>query len=230
VFQAASNFNAVESTSESIPPDRTFFSTNYIYDDTQGPAASISAGAAAITRVHAPFYDPATAPSDWRQTANHQINLLDDDEVAAHIPVVNGYAVLRKGLPEFPSVGSSGYERLLRSTRIAYHRSVQVTTSGISEATEDNAGCYVAVDNTTNQRIDQIFVAALNIEEVTNYHLDSQQDNLRQKFVLQSAFDGTYLGAIVNRRKHLYLTLIGGGVFGNNIKYIWNAIIQAHIK
>jgi hypothetical protein len=77
MFQAASNFNGVEAVSESYTPDSQNFTTNYTRDRTQGPAASVSAGAAAITRVHAAFYDPARPPAEWGQTVTRQIQLLE---------------------------------------------------------------------------------------------------------------------------------------------------------
>jgi hypothetical protein len=43
----ASNFNGVEAISEGSSPDGSSFTEKYIYDLTQGPAASISAGAGA---------------------------------------------------------------------------------------------------------------------------------------------------------------------------------------
>jgi hypothetical protein len=43
----ASNFNGVEAISEGSSPDGASFTEKYIYDLTQGPAASISAGAGA---------------------------------------------------------------------------------------------------------------------------------------------------------------------------------------
>lgn len=225
MFQAASNFNAVESISESIPPDRPFFTQDYVNDFTQGPAASISAGAAAITRVHAAFYDSVTEPKLWRQTKERQINLLDG--VSEYIPVVNGYAILRKGLPSLPSQNSTQYERLLRSTRIAYHRYVQVTSG--ERVSGDN---FIAKNHSTNQRIDQVFVAALNVGQgfsgVKNDQLD--RDKSRQEFVLRSAYYGTYLSAILNRRKHLVLTMIGGGAFSNSRNLIFKSIVQAHLR
>ena len=38
------------------------------------------------------------------------------------------------------------------------------------------------------------------------------------------------MGAIKNGRKHIYLTLIGGGVFGNRKSSIHEAIIKAHLR
>jgi len=89
VFQVASNFNGVEATSETSSPDSPTFTEKYIYDPTQGiihkqnnktilpfptgPAASISAGAAAIARVHAAFYEPDTSQNAWLQTRSKQV-------------------------------------------------------------------------------------------------------------------------------------------------------------
>ena len=91
VFQVASNFNGVEATSETSSPDSPTFTEKYIYDPTQGiasctkqqkilncstgPAASISAGAAAIARVHAAFYEPDTSQNAWLQTRSKQVSV-----------------------------------------------------------------------------------------------------------------------------------------------------------
>ena len=68
MFQVASNFNCLEVPGVSTDPERGDFVTNLMVDATQGPAASGGAAAAAITRAHAAFYDPSTAPADWGQT------------------------------------------------------------------------------------------------------------------------------------------------------------------
>jgi len=76
VFQVASNFNGVEAINEDETPDKSNFAENYINDRTQGPAASISAGAAAITRIYAPFYDPDAPQATWTQTASRQVCVI----------------------------------------------------------------------------------------------------------------------------------------------------------
>lgn len=67
VFQVASNHNGIEAISESSYPDAPSFVTNYIYDRTQGPRASVSAGPAAIARVYAMFYDQGTSSRSAHQ-------------------------------------------------------------------------------------------------------------------------------------------------------------------
>jgi len=90
-FQAASNFNGIEGISEFKTPDSETFTEDYIYDRTQGPAASLGAPGAAITRVHAAFFNKTTDPSEWRQTGSKQIEFLDN--VSEHFPTVNGYVI-----------------------------------------------------------------------------------------------------------------------------------------
>lgn len=51
LFQVASNFNGLEFPSELSSCEDPNFLTSYCFDNTQGPAASISAGGAAITRL-----------------------------------------------------------------------------------------------------------------------------------------------------------------------------------
>lgn len=85
VFQVASNFNAVEGQTEDDSPDGANFAESYIWDRTQGishqfyiliaigPAASISAGGAAITRIYAPFFDSKKTQKSWAQTKARQV-------------------------------------------------------------------------------------------------------------------------------------------------------------
>jgi hypothetical protein len=73
LFQIASNFNGVEAVTETSYPNSPDFTTKYYTDRTQGPAASISAGAGAITRVHAAFFNEKKNPDEWGQTKDDQV-------------------------------------------------------------------------------------------------------------------------------------------------------------
>lgn len=222
VFQVASNFNGVEAISEGSSPDGSSFTEKYIYDLTQGPAASISAGAAAITRVHAAFYDPTKPQGEWTQTATRQVNFLAD--LRKHFPTHNGYVVLTGREPSFPKVGSAKYDRLFGKVLVGYHHNVQVTTG------HRHRGFDVVDD--PKQVVDQVFCAALNIGQgmsgMTNKRVSHSQEKCQ--FILDSDYEATYLSAIKHKRKHLVLTLIGGGVFGNSKQGIYEAILKAHKK
>jgi len=221
VFQVASNFNGVEAISESIPPDRSSFTENYIYDHTQGPAASISAGPGAITRVHAAFYDPNKPQSDWDQTSSRQVNFLED--LNEHFPITNGYVVLNGEEPTFPNVGSDTYAKLFDQVKIGYHHNTQVTTG-------HREGEYLEAIKDPEQLVDQVFCAAMNVGQGESGIRNSTGPGSVQKmrFILDSGYAATYLSAIKHKRKHLVLTLIGGGVFGNPKIDIYKAIVEAH--
>jgi hypothetical protein len=63
-------------------------------------------------------------------------------------------------------------------------------------------------------------------------------------FILHAAYEGTYIrfvqniclhlfifkSAIHENRKKIYLTMVGGGVFGNNPSKIFDVILWAHKK
>jgi len=223
VFQVASNFNGVECISSGSSPDSKYFTQNYIYDRTQGPIASISAGAGAITRVHAAFYDSKTTQDEWQQTKDHQIEFLG--ELSEHFPVENGYVCLTGKEPEFPELGSPESQELFLKAKIGYHKDQQVTTG---PSTKQG---FVTLHDPA-QKIDQVLCAALNVSQGYSGMRNAHTKGVREKckFILDLAYEGTYLSAIANNRKTIFLTLIGGGVFGNLKSWIYSAIIEAHLK
>jgi len=80
--------------------------------------------------------------------------------------------------------------------------------------------------------VDQVFCAAVNISQGISGMKNMRQPNVEQKcqFILTSAYYGTYMSAILHRRKKLFLTLIGGGAFSNDLEWIYDTILRAHIK
>jgi hypothetical protein len=222
-FQIASNFNGIESPSYCASVNDVSFTENYIGDRTQGPIASISAGGGAITRVHTAYYDPLTPPSNWRQTTTQQYNFLS--ELQQHFPVRNGYVKLKKISPKFPKTNTPDYKRLLFDTYVCYHRDIQVTSG------PRGVDGYERINN-PSQVIDQVFVSAINLKQeiLGTNNSCSPQVTEKCKFILDYAYQCTYLAASVHKRTHLFLTLVGGGVFGNNKEWIYEALINAHKK
>lgn len=82
------------------------------------------------------------------------------------------------------------------------------------------------------QYIDQVFCAAINCAQGIFGARNATIENgpLRAQFVLEAAYKATYLSAIQFQRKKLHLTLIGGGVFGNQPEWILDAICKAHAE
>jgi len=241
VFQVASNFNGVEAISDNSTPDEDYFCTNYIYDRTQGPVASISAGPAAIARVHAGFFHPDEKDHRvWWQTKDHQINFLD--ELPNYFTLKNGYVHLEEEEDDEPSqqatirVGEdfpdpdteySRYRELLKKAKIGVHRGVQVTYGH-----RNGMDLEKVEDNKKEQVIDQVFCAALNISQGQSGYVNRRNKfaDVKTRFCLDLAYEGTYLATTELKRKKLFLTLIGGGAFGNSRDVIHDAIIRAHQK
>lgn len=224
VFQIASNFNAVEAINETAAPDRSGFTEMYFLDRTQGPAASISAGAGAIARVHAPFYNAKKPHTTWCQTVTRQVNFVGDKKLAKHFPITNGYVIYTGNEPKFPKEDSKKWKKLLSSYLIAYHRGQQVT---FGHRTELN---YEVCPN-PDQTVDQVCCAAVNMSQGRSGQQNKIHDpnRIKMRFILQAVYNSTYMSAIYNGREKLFLTLVGGGAFGNEIEEILLAIQKAHL-
>lgn len=224
VFQVASNFNGIEAISEMVHPEIENFTERYYLDRTQGPAASISAGAAAIIRVHAPFYDSKLNPEVWDQTRRQQLNFLS--KLSSHFPQQNGYIAFTGDEPKFPKPYSKEYYKMLLDVFMCYHQECQVITGH-----KDNGGKLYKVHN-PDQKVDQVFSAAVNIcqGKLAKTNANAPNSETKCRFVLESAYNGAYLEAISNKRSKLFLTLIGGGSFGNRKEWILDAILSAHKK
>uniref|UniRef100_A0A6B2L562 Uncharacterized protein n=1 Tax=Arcella intermedia TaxID=1963864 RepID=A0A6B2L562_9EUKA len=250
VFQVASNFNVVEGMSEFLPPNFKSFTENYYKDRTQGPAASISAGPAAIVRVHAPFYSPDTPPDKWNQDESHQVELLKNLE--EYYPVHNGYVlyengILSEGYKKFPEYQSKGYHKLLVTGFVGFHSSVQVTTglryypngekrpkkrSADDEEEDEPDDSLLQIQKDPKQVVHQVFTAATNLNQGRSGPRNKNSPNsaTKGKMVLDLGYQGTYLAALAAEKKILVLTLIGGGAFGNEKEWIYQSIVNAHQK
>lgn len=59
---------------------------------------------------------------------------------------------------------------------------------------------------------------------------DNNTPNSLSRILLESAYEATYLCAIITKAPEVVLTMIGGGVFNNNHGVIIDALMQAHNK
>ena len=215
MFQVASNFNCAEVPSPFTDMSGGRFVSNNALDHTQGPAASASAGISLITRIHAPFFDPNIASSEWGQRFEKQIELLGEASIREHFPVENGKLIFTGKEPlEFEL-----NEEQLQSVRIGIHKDAPVYF-GRREGSSMEISDPMPI-------IDQVFVAALNRRAPLPH---SQHLQSKTQFLLRAAYEGTYLAAILRKTEHLVLTFVGGGVFGNPIEDIAKSITEAHQK
>lgn len=206
VFQVASNFNALEGGG-----DPAAGMMNYLdpFLFVQGETAAISAAPGLIYRMY--YANP--------------VNFLDvfDGSQLPSIPVHNGYV----GHISDENVKKIGQARsdLLDYVKVGFHANMQPTL-GLSklknEQPEQGRFSRWALAFNPNQRIDQVFTAAMNLSGLDSNHYEPVA-----RMLLNAAYEGTLKSAFINGKKNVFLTLIGGGVFDNKLSWIGDAIVSA---
>lgn len=214
LFQVASQFNLLEMVGpHKTPEDGVGI---YEHDPTQGPACAVACGAGTIYRNY-------FAPVNGRvgQTADNQIDCLADLGAALGNAddrlweMRNGYALpTRGGLEEVSrklrGAGESELDELRRRLRIGIQWGTQVTI-GDCEHTVSQAYCSA------------LPVAYSGLPEML------WEDFAR--LVLEAAYEATLCAAILNSfeggSNRLFLTLLGGGAFGNHTDWIVGALGRA---
>jgi hypothetical protein len=214
VFQVASQFNLLEMVSPSVGPESGV--DGYEYDHTQGPACAIAAGAGTIYRNY--FVNVNGEPG---QSADRQIDCLADFGDALGNSsnrlweMRNGYALASEdGLVEISNrlraCDDSELDELRQLLRIGVHWDTQVTLNG------------------SGHLVSQAYCSALPVA------YSPHSANLWAEFarlVLEASYESAICTAILNAVKtgnnKLFLTLLGGGAFGNKTDWIISSIKRA---
>ncbi len=214
LFQVASQFNLLEMTSPEVAPEQGV--GIYEYDRTQGPACAIAAGAGTIYRN---YFVPVNGRTG--QSADNQIDCLADLGTAlgnrggSLWAMRNGYALATGyGLAEIA-------ERLVACTeadRDALRRLVRIGIQWNTQVTAD--GC--------THTVSQAYCSALPVAYST--HSPSAWEHFA-RLVLEAAYEATFCAAILNTENtgnnHVFLTLLGGGAFGNELSWIIDSLERA---
>ena len=205
LFQVASQFNCLEAPGPSIVPV-----ANYVYDNTQGPRASVSAFPGTFLRHYAA---PAADGTRFTQDDRTQLSLLAD-AVPPHVATVQGGYLTARMVSDHAALEralETGFEKI----RVGVHDDVEVVLGS-------NWGGSVAPDAPT---IAQVFTSTMALGMYDGSEKASEAFTRSCEWLLRAAYLGTLLAALALRKRTVILTLIGGGVFGNDIHTIWNAII-----
>ena len=215
LVQVASQFNLLEMVHYDVTPEEGI--TRYGSDRTQGPACALAAAPATVVRN---YFAPVEGASG--QTRERQLDMLAD--LAAMLPggerirMRNGYALLDAGaLATIDAALAAADEIQLdawrSALRIGLHWDVEVT----------------AVGPARGQLVSQAFCSALPVS-----YNRSARDHAWARLatlVLEAAYEATLLAALVNAQRRgstrVYLTLLGGGAFGNAREWILRAIHRA---
>jgi predicted DNA-binding transcriptional regulator YafY len=217
LFQVASQFNLLEMVSPDVTPEDGV--DRYEADATQGPACAIACGAGTIYRNY--FADVNGRKG---QTGDNQIDCLSDiGEALGNVDgslwtMKNGYALVsRDGLLEIDkklkAMSAEEREELKGKLRVGIMWNTEVTAKEIG------------------QLVSQIYCSALPVA-----YCDAEPE-LWEEFaslVLEAAYEAAFYAAvensISNSSSKLFLTLLGGGAFGNDEKWILGAIRKACMK
>ncbi|MBK8255266.1 MAG: hypothetical protein IPK82_21725 [Polyangiaceae bacterium] len=203
LFQVASQLNCLEATGPFVCPV-----SHYLTDPTQGPRASVSAFPGTLLRHYAA---PGLNGERFVQATNAaQIELLGEvcsPEVAR---AQNGYLMddCVHNAPAFLEALKENFN----SVKVGFHDDVEVVLGG------NWSGGVVG-----RPRIGQVFTSTVagggyGGENLGDYFVPLCRE------MLKAAYVGTLLSAAAAEKSVVVLTLIGGGVFGNPIEVIWEAI------
>lgn len=207
LFQVASQFNLLEMASPSVTPENGV--GMYENDHTQGPACAIAAGAGTIYRN---YFAPVNRQIG--QSEGNQIDCLADlgKGLGQHDnrlwQMRNGYALAsRSGLIEISNRlrASDEHERdeFRKLLRIGIQWNTQVTLKNFTH------------------RVSQAYCSALPVA-YCDHSPDLWEDFAR--LVLEASYEATICTAILNWRSTgnntVFLTLLGGGAFGNQTNWI----------
>lgn len=206
LFQVASQFNGLEAPDACIVPV-----VDYLHDYTQGPRASVSAFPGVLLRHYsAPTRDGA---GRFAQSEAAGLNLLADvfDDSVAEVKC--GY--LQSGAVRDRAAFAAALVERFEHARVGVHEGVEVVYG------HDWSGPVVG-----HRRIAQVLTSTI---ALGGYGRDdgSQELATARRQLLRAAYLGTLLAAADLGRTHVVLTLIGGGVFGNPLSDIWDAIFWA---
>ena len=216
MFQVASQFNALEFPSpETIPEDGI---SDYQFDHTQGPACSLAAAAGTVYRNYFVEQDEHRG-----QTAHHQINNLKSVENlltgGPYWQVNNGYVESseRQLFDLAGKLSTQPRDDLVAAVRIGVQSQTEVTFANRFDTIDDP------------HLVNQAYCSAISCA------YSSVATNLWEPIAtiaLDAAYEGTLLATAALRDRGLgtgkvWLTFIGGGVFGNRDAWIASSISRA---
>ena len=217
VFQAASQFNCLEMPNSLVRPEAGI--TQYVNDHTQGPTCAVACAGGTIYRNY--FVNKYGQGGKKGQ----QIDCLAEagevlgNEKSAFWKMQNGYAL--------PSDRESMF-RLKRKIYGGYFMSREALSKirvGVQWDTE--VVKRLVKPGQSHHCVTQVYCSALPISFATNSKMKDFEPFA--KLILEAAYQATFAVAAIkaletNQRVDLYLTKVGGGVFGNRSRWVVDAI------
>eukprot|EP00759_Apiculatamorpha_spiralis_P020586 PhF_6_TR25859/c0_g1_i1/m.36550 len=215
VVMVASQFNALEMVGPGVTPEKGI--TNYLKDQTQGPACALACPAATVFRNYK--YNGVGQGGGEK----HQIhNMKDVEQLLAptkYWKTQNGYvlpltATAMKELGHRMETEAGLSDKIVENIRVGLHWSTQVGTEELA-----------------TQRVCQVFCSAL---PCSYCHLTKVLKDWTQFAcaVLEASYDAVFAAAAIKSvqertRITVLITKIGLGAFGNSAAWVRPAIDKA---
>ncbi len=210
-FQVASQFNLLEMVSPSVSPDEGV--SGYEFDLTQGPACAI---ACAPGTVYRNWFLPLDG--ELGQSESRQVDCLAD----LATPLAGQRWKMRNGYALADSTELTEIDNLITSmTADDRYAAMGYLRIGIHADTEVSLG-------NNGQLVTQAYCSALPI--AYSPYQASEWESFA-KLVLDASYEATMLAAAANAERTgnpaVFLTLLGGGAFGNSSSWIVDAMERA---
>lgn len=214
LFQAASQFNLLEMVGPHIMPENGI--ERYENDYTQGPVCAIACGAGTIYRNYF-----VKIGDQIGQTQNKQIDCLDligqtlENNRFKYWTMQNGYAMFSQdGLLAL----NKKIANLTQQERDTLKNQLK---TGIQWNTE-------VTNSITKHKVSQIYCSAL---PVSYCQIDSIYWEYFARIILEATYESTLYAGMINlennKSNKVFLTLVGGGAFGNEEHWIIESIQQS---
>jgi len=225
-FQAASQFNCLEFVHQSVTPEDGI--SGYSRDRTQGPACAVACAPGTIVRNYFGM-DDQSPQQGIKQVENlREVEDLLCNTKEGYLRVIGGYTIATdSGLQRLgarlqdPELA----EKLTAALRVGVQWDTQVTNTKFGAVQLEES----------EQIVTQVYGSACSV----SYSGNGQK--LWEPFaslVLRASYEATFLAAIKNLLAHpeepgarrVFLTALGGGVFGNDMKWVAEAMAEAMDK
>jgi hypothetical protein len=231
MFQVASQFNCLEFISPEVKPEDGI--VMYQWDNTQGPACSIACASATIYRNYLVTIFDKYNKIRYGQTNDRQINNLEDVLKileSDYITVTNGYTFSsEQKLLLLNNKLKSDFilrDNIIKRLRIGVHYNIGVTFDKLDRKLYPKNASFIEHKN--GQLVSQAFCSAISVA------YSGLSKDLWEPFsilILKASYEATLWSAIINSKtggsNKVLLTMVGGGAYGNDTKWILDAIANA---
>ena len=223
-FQVASQFNCLEFVGPSVVPEDGV--AGYAHDRTQGPCCAIACGAATVYRNYFADVDGQVGQTRERQLENLR-GVLDALGPVEGFDVRGGYTLaddraLDALSEKIGGLDARAYDDVCAKLRVGVQVGCQVTAL--------DWGRRLLGDR--DHAVTQVFGSACSVAYSRNA---AAKWKPLASLVLRASYEATLLVAARNAlerpgseaARRVYLTAVGGGVFGNGLSWIARAIEKA---